>query len=184
MSKANVRISPSLFPLGYWLDLSGELIWEAAVALLPISHLHCLPSAWSESCNEDPSRIWRGACFPSPRAGRRKAGRGAYRQTEVWVFGIETDMFWSGRVREQNQFDLYSQEPKPKKPMKGSCVVRARKRVGGWEVNNPEIRCSAHDVMKSSKLNFVMKKQCKLIKNLNTHHLRINPWFCSLQTRS
>lgn len=41
MARANDRISPSLLPVGYWLDLSGKLMWEAAIALLPISYPTC-----------------------------------------------------------------------------------------------------------------------------------------------
>lgn len=77
MATANDRISPSLLPVAYWLDLSGKLLWEAAVALLPISyptHTACQLHGMSESWNEDHSRTWRGICLPPPSADRGGQG--------------------------------------------------------------------------------------------------------------
>lgn len=52
--KQMIESPPPLLPVGYWQDLSGELIWEAAVTLLPIS---CpLPASCMDSWNEDQSR--------------------------------------------------------------------------------------------------------------------------------
>lgn len=41
-------IESPLLLLSVMLDLSGELTWEAAVVLLPVSHLLCLSSAWNK----------------------------------------------------------------------------------------------------------------------------------------
>lgn len=41
-------IESPLLLLSVMLDLFGELTWEAAVVLLPVSHLLCLSAAWNK----------------------------------------------------------------------------------------------------------------------------------------